>query len=478
MRRLSALCPLLLGLMPANAQAHTPAEAWQPPVLTTERYNEDWSNLADPAKRSGHWTDKLKYIPLDDTGRDYLTTGLELRLRNEDYQNNALGNAAAPNDGYLWTRLLPYADLHLGLGKVEVRAFAQPIIAYAAGVAPSASAIDQTRVDTLQAFADVVVPLGSKTTLRLRGGREMMSLGTERLIGTRYGPNVPLAFDGGRAIVHRGKLTVNAFYLRPVEPGQGTFDDHTSQARALWGVYATQLIGSVGVDVYWLDYRNDLARFQNASGREIRRTAGLRFFGKLPVSDNATLHWNTEAMLQSGHLANQTIHAWSVGSEAGVSLTKAPLKPDLTLRFNVASGDKNPGDHRFGTFNALFPKGKYFGELSPIGPYNLVNVQPVLGFDLGQGVGLSLAAGAYWRQSRGDGVYDIPGHLLVASDAAAHGGTGRFLGNQAETSVEWRATQELTLSASLSLFRSGGFLREAGFARTIHMAGLEANYRL
>jgi hypothetical protein len=105
-------------------------------VLTTERYNEDWSDLADPAKRSGHWTDKFKYIPLDDTGRDYLTTGLELRLRNEDYENNALGNAAAPNNGYLWTRLLPYADLHLGLGKVEVRAFAQPIIAYAAGVAP------------------------------------------------------------------------------------------------------------------------------------------------------------------------------------------------------------------------------------------------------------------------------------------------------------------------------------------------------
>ena len=35
----------------------------------------------------------------------------------------------------------------------------------------------------------------------LRGGREQMSLGTERLVGTRYGPNVPLAYDGGRVIV-------------------------------------------------------------------------------------------------------------------------------------------------------------------------------------------------------------------------------------------------------------------------------------
>lgn len=478
MRRLFAptllLALLLPAFLPGTARADAPTEAWQPPVLTTERYNEDWSDLADPAKRSGHWTDKFKYIPLDDTGRDYLTTGLELRLRNEDYGNNALGNSAAPNNGYLWTRLLPYADLHLGLGKVELRAFAQPIIAYAAGVAPSASAIDQTRVDTLQAFADVVIPLDGKTTLRLRAGREMVGLGTERLVGTRYGPNVPLAFDGGRAILHHGGLTVNSFYLRPVEPGSGTFDDHTSQAKALWGAYVTQMIGPAGVDLYWLGYRNDLARFQNASGREIRHTLGLRLFGKAPASTAATLHWNMEAMLQSGHLADQTIHAWSIGSEAGVSLTKAPLKPDLTLRFNVTSGDKGAGDHRLGTFNALFPKGKYFGELSPIGPYNLVNIQPLLSFDLGKGVGLSLAAGAYWRQSRGDGVYDIPGHLLVASEK----GNSRFLGNQAETSVEWRATQELTLSASLSLFRTGGFLREAGYARTIHMLGLEANYRL
>jgi hypothetical protein len=128
----------------------------------------------------------------------------------------------------------------------------------------------------------VVIPLDSKTTLRLRAGREMVGLGTERLVGTRYGPNVPLAFDGGRAIVHRGGLTLNTFYLRPVEPGTGTFDDHTSQAKALWGAYATQMIGPAGVDLYWLGYRNDLARFQNASGREIRHTLGLRLFGKAP----------------------------------------------------------------------------------------------------------------------------------------------------------------------------------------------------
>jgi hypothetical protein len=52
------------------------------------------------------------------------------------------------------------------------------------------------------------------------------------------------------------------------------------------------------------------------------------------------------------------------------------LSPDVTVRFNVVSGDRNPRDNHLGTFNALFPKGKYFGELSPVGPTNIVSLNP------------------------------------------------------------------------------------------------------
>lgn len=454
----------LAALIPGVALADAPTESWQPPVLTTERYNEDWSTLADPAKRTGHWSEGFKYIPLDASGASYLTTGVELRLRDENYHGNALGNAAAPDDGYLWGRVLPYADLHVG----HVRAFVQPVIAYAVGVAPAASAIDQTRVDMLQAFADVDFALGS-TTLRLRAGREMVGLGTERLVGTRYGPNVPLAFDGGRAILHRGALTLNVFYLMPVEPGKGTFDDRTSASRRLWGVYATQMIGPAGVDLYYLGYRNTAATFEQGKGRELRHTIGARLFGKAQ-----DWHWNMEGMAQFGRFGDDRIAAWSIATEAGHGFAHIPLHPDLTLRFNMASGDRSASDHRLGTFNALFPKGKYFGELSPIGPYNLVNVQPVLALDLGHGVGLSFAGGAYWRQSLGDGVYDIPGHLLAASNNSS----ARFVGKQVEGSIEWRATQELTLSTSLSFFQPGAFLRGQGYGKTISMAGFEANFRL
>jgi hypothetical protein len=40
----------------------------------------------------------------------------------------------------------------------------------------------------LQAFGEVEIDLGDRTTLRTSAGRKLMSLGAGRFIDTRYGP--------------------------------------------------------------------------------------------------------------------------------------------------------------------------------------------------------------------------------------------------------------------------------------------------
>ena len=448
---------LALTLAPAlclPAAAHAQAtEAWQAPTLTITRYDEDWSDLADAAERADHWTGPFKYIPLGDDA--WLSTGIELRARNENYENNLWGGAEAPGDGYVWLRAMPYADLHLG----HVRAFVQPIAATSIGVSPSAGPVDETGVDLLQGFVEA--DLGSVT---VRAGRQMLSLGTERLIGTRYGPNVPLAFDGMRADVAAGAVRVSLLAVRPVQPGTGSFDDRTSRDKALWGAYAAL----PGLDLYYLGYRNDKARWGTREGGETRHSLGARWHG-----NRAGWHWNVEGVYQFGRFEGGAISAWTLGSELGHSFADAPLAPDVTLRANVVSGDRNREDKRLGTFNALFPKGKYFGELSPVGPYNMINLNPSVGLQLAPGISASLAAAAFWRYSRSDGVYDIPGNLI--RDA---GGTrARFIGKEVEAGLAWQATAELELSASVSAFAPGAFIRRTGPARTIHMLGLESNFR-
>ena len=445
-----------LGCLPALAQAQTRShEAWQAPTLTITRYDEDWSDLADPNARDDHWTGRFKYVPLAPDA--YLTSGIEIRVRNETNWNPVWGDA--PDDGYVWTRAMPYADLHVGHG----RAFVQPIAAYAAGVNPHAGPIDQTRVDLLQGFADVAVPVGGGV-LTMRAGRQMLSLGSERLVGTRYGPNVPLAFDGFRALAQFGDIKLSLLAVRPVTPGAKSFDDRRSRAKSLWGAYATL----PGLDLYYLGYRNAAARYAIETGRERRHSFGARAFG-------STHHWtwNVEGVAQFGRFSNRSIGAWTLSIEGGKSWPDAPLAPNATLRGNIVSGDGNAGNRTLGTFNALFPKGKYFGELSPVGPYNIVSLNPAVAVSLGKGLSAGVAGMAYWRYAITDGVYDIPGNLIRAPGTSG----ARFIGGQAEATLAWQVTPELELSTSLSAFVPGAFIRETGSGRTIAMLGFESNFR-
>jgi hypothetical protein len=46
-----------------------------------------------------------------------------------------------------------------------------------------------------------------------------------------------------------------------------------------------------------------------------------------------------------------------------------------------------------------------------------------------------------------------------------------------EATIAWQATAELELSMSISAFAVGAFIRDTGSAKTIHMLGLESNFR-
>jgi len=434
---------LLAAMLPGAAAAEMPNVA-----QSNWRYDEDWTVLRHlPESEDDPWWRAAKYQPLRADGSVYASFGLEARARYEGFRGNVWGGGDAPDDAYLWLRAIPHMDVHAG----ALRAFVQPILATARGVGAGDGPADATGIDMLQAFADLDLPLGTDTHVAARGG-----------------PNVPQAFDGARlSLGHRG-FQVDLIGVKPVAPGPDDFDDRTSSTKRLRGIYTTVPVAEgLGVDAYWLDYRNEAARFAQAIGMETRRTYGLRIFG-----ERGGWAWNWEAMLQRGHFGTARIRAWSLATETAHRFGDAPLKPRLRLRANIASGDDDPADTRLGTFNPMFPKGKYFGELSPIGPYNIANIHPSVDFDLGGGVSFDLAGVAYWRASRRDGVYDVPGQLLRTGETNA-----RFIGAQTEAVLGWQVNDVLSAGLSASLFLPGGFIRETGPARTIGMVGSEVMLR-
>jgi len=230
-RHLSATLAIAVPFA-ANAQVSTNLE--RAPTLTIERYSENCSQLADTTNRKGDWTEAFKYIPLKDDGTIYLTTGLEARSRFEGYDNVNWGSS--PNDHYVWNRLMPFADLHVG----NVRFFAMPIVSSISGTHRAKRAADTTGVDMLQAFVDVDVALPGDTSLIVSAGRKLVSLGSGRFIDRRYGTGVPLPFDGFEAVVVGKTRQVTLFSLQPVDTGEGNFNDRRSRDKAVWGAYATQ----------------------------------------------------------------------------------------------------------------------------------------------------------------------------------------------------------------------------------------------
>ena len=149
------------------------------------------------------------------------------------------------------------------------------------------------------------------------------------------------------------------------------------------------------------------------------------------------------------------------------------LHPELALTADIVSGDGDPDDPKLGTLNSLFPNGKYFGALSPIGPRNLIHIRPSMTVYPHTDIALSLTGVAYWRESTHDGIYAIPG-LLVRSGKDSD---ARFIGKEIELAASWQATPMLNLTASLSAFAPGPFIRDTGSARTIRMVGGQTTFR-
>jgi hypothetical protein len=247
------------------------------------------------------------------------------------------------------------------------------------------------------------------------------------------------------------------------------FDDVSHEDLSTWAVYGTidlPVAEKSGLDLYYIGYDNNFASFEQGTGSEKRHTVGTRFFGQAQNWD-----WDWEAMYQFGEFAGGDISAWSVASSTGYTFEDVPLSPRLGLRANIISGDDDADDSDLQTFNPMFPKGKYFGELTLLGPENLMNLHSTLDLHLGQGWSLGVAGMFFWRESMGDGIYDLGGNL-IRDDG---GSDARFIGSQGEVVLSYEFNRNLNAMLSYSRFFPGAFIDETGPSETVDFVGTELN---
>ncbi|MDX2264714.1 MAG: alginate export family protein [Hyphomicrobiales bacterium] len=417
------------------------------PAYQSQRANEDWSALADPALRTQP-LDALKYVPLG--GGAYASFGGSARFRYNEYDVDrfGLGPTRGAKDGVLLQRYLLHADIH---ASDHVRAFFElgHHVAGDSGFPPGPNDIDFW--DVSLAFVDVSGEIAGAET-RLRAGRQHITLGSSRLVSLRDGPNVRQRFDGARATTAAGALTFDLFAARDVVTGPRDFDDGSEDGDGLWGAYGVWKGSATNLDLYYLGLDREGAAYTQGVADERRHSLGARVWGESGAWD-----WNWEAVGQLGEFGGDDIRAWTLASITGYTFD-APGKPRLFLSANIASGDGDPGDGVLETFSPLFPRLPYFEEATFLAPQNFMNLQPGVEITPVDAVKLSFDWNFYWRQSENDAVYSRGLNPLRATE----GVSGFFVTHAPSVNLEWAIAQNVELTASYTHFFAGEVIKNAG----------------
>jgi hypothetical protein len=449
-----AVCAALLsvaGLARAESDATEPAAAAMTrPKLQSNRWQEDWSVLADPALRT-EALDGLKYISLStDDPQRYVSFGLSLRERFESNNAPSFGVSHVRSDSYLLQRLEVYIDVHLDRDwrlftqLEDARAFAKRSI----------TAVDQNPLDLRLGFVEYRRKFDDGT-LKFRIGRQDFAFDLQRFVSSRDGPNVRQSFDAVWADWESGNWRFIGFVSQPVlYADQNPFDDSSDRHFRFDTLRVERhVFGDNELSAYYGFYQRDNAHYLFASGDERRHVLDARFAGS-----GGAVDWDLEAMGQTGSVGTKNIRAWAFGERTGYTFRSVDWQPRIGLQADAASGNTDPYGQTLGTFNPLFPNGSYFTLAGYTGYSNLVQLKPSITLKLASGTLLMAAVGFQWRQTTQDAVYIQP-NVPVAGTA---GKGGRWTGAYAQIRVDHVFGPHLAGAIEAVRYEVGSGIRQAG----------------
>ena len=433
------------------------------PEILFNRWEEDWSALANPAVPREPFDD-LKYIPLSATDPEtYLSFGADVRERFEGNDAPNFGVGGAHPEDYVISRTEADADLHLA-GQVQIFVQLQSDFApWKTQLTP----VDQDRLDLEQAFVAITEPVDGGT-LKLRFGRQQIAFDLQRFISVRDGPNVRQSYDAAWADYERGPWRVTSFYSQPVQDRDArAFDDYSSGRLTYGGArLERKLLKSVKVAISYSRFTQDGAQFLTASGNERRDILDVHASG-----GGAGFDWDVEGMNQTGHIGSELIEAWAFGSLGGYTLRDVAWTPRLGLQVDAASGDRDPRDGVLGTFNPLFPNGYYVTLAGYTGYVNFVHVKPSLTLHPTRTLKLVLAAAGQWRETTADAVYSQPD--IPVGGTAGHGDA--YTGTYGQVRADWQLSEHYAAALEAVHFAVGEAIRATG-AHDGDYLGVELRY--
>lgn len=432
-----------------NAADDSPAIPSRP-AIKFNRWQENWSALADPTLRTEP-LDTLKYIRLSaEDPQSYASLGAGLRERFESSDASSFGVSHQQSAHYVIQRLEVHADIHANSSwqvftqLEDDRAFRKAIV----------TPVDADLLDLEQAFVAFTTPI-SGGVIKARLGRQEIGFDLQRFVGARDGPNVRQAFDAAWLDWELAPWRLITFWSHPVQYLNGRpFDDHSNAHFQYGGLRVErQNVGPGALSIYYSRYDFDTAHFLFAAGRERRNILDARYAGI-----DGGYDWDLEGMGQSGSLGSKRIQAWAVGTIVGYSFAAVSGHPRLGLQMDAASGNRQPRENIVGTFNPLFPNGYYVTLSGYTGYSNLLHLKPSITFTPIRSLKVMNAVGMLWRATTADAVYTQPD--VPVTNTAGQG--GRWTAAYLQCRADYGITANLSGAVEINHYIIGDAIRRAG----------------
>lgn len=296
-----------------------------------------------------------------------------------------------------------------------------------------------------------------KSRLAVRGGRQELVFGDQRLVGHVSWLNTARSFDAVRGVFRHKKLRVDGFAASVVNIQMDDVN-RSGGGNYFYGADAPLAIlpnGGTLEPYEFVRTSKNLRTEAGAPGDLTSSTSGVRMVGKL----SARTDYNVEAAVQRGSLGSDTISAWAGHALVGRTIPIGSKTYRALGEYNYASGDKTAGDGVRGTFDQLYPTphDKY-GLADQVGWKNIHHLRT--GLEMRPHAKLSLAGGyhSFWLASATDALYTAGSAVLARIPTGA---PNRHVGQELDIQATFTPSPRIQLHGGYAHIFTGAFLKAA-----------------
>ena len=391
------------------------------------------------------------------------TAGYRTRLESYSAGNFQPGNS----DTYLLTRFRLGMAIH---PMTWFRAYTELQDATAFEKTPPLAPPYQSTWDLRRAYFDFGDIEQDPVSLRI--GRQDLSFGYHRLVGTAYWRNASRGYDAALVTVNVNWLRVSTFASAPVVCQYNGMSHHQAGNNfyGTYGAIKNRIPNSV-LEPYVL-WRLTPAYLSGAghAAHLDEKTVGLHWAGTASRFD-----YDAESAAQVGTLGAQTIRAWAWSAILGYTFP-SPLKPRVFVKYDFASGDRNPTDGVRGTFDQLYPNiHDHHGLADLIAWQNVKSVRAGVRVSVRRNWILASAYNDWWLASATDAFYNSRG-VIVAQDPKGLSGT--HIGREYDIQTSYRLNRQIEVGGGYGYIVSGEFLLKLNRAHSYGYPYVMVNYNV